>query len=263
MALQRTDRRATISAPTRCCADRCEGRARSRSALRAVERLQLARPMRGAAASHRLQHRLGRRIVRIHEHGRIASACGTSSLQQLQPLRRRAPCSKNVTPVTLPPGRARLATRPDADRIADRREDDRNRRGRLPWPRDAPACRRASAITSTLRANQIGRQRRQPIVLALRPAVFDRERSGPRRSRVRCSPARNAVDSARMTGSSATQAPRNPITGIAGCCARAASGHAAAAPPSSVMNSRRFIRSPRRRGRAASAARRGRAPWRS
>jgi hypothetical protein len=29
-------------------------------------------------------------------------------------------------------------------------------------------------------------------------------------------------------------------------CARAASGHAAA-PPSSVMNARRFIRSPRRR----------------
>ena len=34
---------------------------------------------------------------------------------------------------------------------------------------------------------------------------------------------------------------RNPITGIAGCCARAASGHAAAAPPSSVMNSRRLM----------------------
>jgi hypothetical protein len=32
---------------------------------------------------------------------------------------------------------------------------------------------------------------------------------------------------------------KNPTTGIAGCCARAASGHAAAAPPSSVMNSRR------------------------
>jgi hypothetical protein len=32
---------------------------------------------------------------------------------------------------------------------------------------------------------------------------------------------------------------RNPITGIAGCCARAASGHAAA-PPSSVMNWRRL-----------------------
>jgi hypothetical protein len=35
-----------------------------------------------------------------------------------------------------------------------------------------------------------------------------------------------------------------------------------AAPPRRAMNSRRFIRSPRRRGRAASAARRGRAPWR-
>jgi hypothetical protein len=34
-------------------------------------------------------------------------------------------------------------------------------------------------------------------------------------------------------------------------------------PPRSDMNSRRFIRSPRRRGRAGSAALRGRAPWRS
>jgi hypothetical protein len=30
---------------------------------------------------------------------------------------------------------------------------------------------------------------------------------------------------------------RYPMTGIADCCARAASGHAAAAPQSSVMNS--------------------------
>jgi hypothetical protein len=34
---------------------------------------------------------------------------------------------------------------------------------------------------------------------------------------------------------------RNAITGIAGCCARAASGQAAA-PPSSVMNFRRLTR---------------------
>jgi hypothetical protein len=33
--------------------------------------------------------------------------------------------------------------------------------------------------------------------------------------------------------------PRYPITGTAGCCALAASGHAATA--SSVMNSRRFM----------------------
>ena len=43
----------------------------------------------------------------------------------------------------------------------------------------------------------------------------------------------------RCTASAAVVLLRNPITGIAGCCARAASGHAAAAPPSSVMNSRR------------------------
>jgi hypothetical protein len=54
-----------------------------------------------------------------------------------------------------------------------------------------------------------------------------------------------------------------PITGIAGCCARAASGHDAAAPPSSAMNSRRLIRSPRQRGQVARVAPRGRAPWRS
>src|SRR6266436_5071174 len=34
------------------------------------------------------------------------------------------------------------------------------------------------------------------------------------------------------------------MTGSAGCCARAASGHAAAALPSSVMNSRRFMGAP-------------------
>ena len=44
-----------------------------------------------------------------------------------------------------------------------------------------------------------------------------------------------------------------------GCCARAARGHAAAAPPSSVMNARRFTRSPRRRGRAQSGECRGQA----
>src|SRR5262245_51370111 len=54
--------------------------------------------------------------------------------------------------------------------------------------------------------------------------------------------------------------------GIAPCCPRAASGHAATVPPSSVMNSRRLIfgliRSPRRRGREAWLGLRGRAPWR-
>jgi hypothetical protein len=52
-----------------------------------------------------------------------------------------------------------------------------------------------------------------------------------------------------------------PTTGIADCCARAASGHAAAEPPTSVMNSRRLTRSPRRRARAVSPEFRDQAPW--
>ena len=38
----------------------------------------------------------------------------------------------------------------------------------------------------------------------------------------------------------ASAPPRNPITGIVACCARAASGHTVA-PPMSVMNSRRLM----------------------
>jgi len=43
--------------------------------------------------------------------------------------------------------------------------------------------------------------------------------------------------------------------------ARAASGHAVAAPPSSVMKSRRFTRSPRRRAAGETKARRDQVPW--
>ena len=49
----------------------------------------------------------------------------------------------------------------------------------------------------------------------------------------------------RGAGSRVANAPgdprlKNPITGIVGCCARAASGHAAA-PPRAKMNSRRLM----------------------
>src|SRR5262249_56479418 len=66
-------------------------------------------------------------------------------------------------------------------------------------------------------------------------------------------PRRNAAAMGRNPSGDA--ALRNPITGITPCCARAASGHVAAAPPSSVMNSRRLIQSPRRRGRAGGMSR--------
>src|SRR5262249_46155689 len=47
----------------------------------------------------------------------------------------------------------------------------------------------------------------------------------------------------RIAFASGAAAARMPITGIAGCCAHAASGHAAAAPPSSVMKLRRPLSS--------------------
>src|SRR5262245_59693136 len=57
--------------------------------------------------------------------------------------------------------------------------------------------------------------------------------------------------------------PKKPMVGsLSPCCARTASGQATAAPPSSVMNSRLFTRSPRRRGRESRAVTKTRAPWR-
>src|SRR5262245_4027335 len=50
-------------------------------------------------------------------------------------------------------------------------------------------------------------------------------------------PCRNALT--RYAKPAAGVVLRNPITGIAGCCARTASGHAAA-PPRTVTNSRRL-----------------------
>src|SRR5262245_27229417 len=45
----------------------------------------------------------------------------------------------------------------------------------------------------------------------------------------------------REVSDSGTPRLKYPITGIAGCCARAASGHAAAAPPSVAKNFRRAM----------------------
>jgi hypothetical protein len=58
---------------------------------------------------------------------------------------------------------------------------------------------------------------------------------------------------------------KKPITGITGCCAPDASGHAAAAPASSVMNLRRFMHDMGGSPAAAAILRTlslPRAPWR-
>ena len=142
-----------------------------------------------------------------------------------------------VTPVRLPPGRLRLATRPT-------------------WTGSTPVVKTigivvvaafaASAAGTVacgnhghLTTNQIGRQRRQSIVLALRPAILDRHVLTLDIAGFLQALAERGHVSARIRSGDAPL--RNPITGIAGCCARAASGHAAAAPPSSVTNSRRLM----------------------
>jgi hypothetical protein len=54
-------------------------------------------------------------------------------------------------------------------------------------------------------------------------------------------PCRSAATNGPCADGSGDVLPRKPTIEIAGCCARATSGHAAPAAPTIVMNSRRFI----------------------
>jgi hypothetical protein len=135
------------------------------------------------------------------------------------------------------------------DRIGASKEDDWNGCG----------CRlgrhgRGSAAycydNGDLAANKLGRKRWQPFVLILRPAILERH--------ILSLDVASILQACRIAATRKASGfddplPRNPTTGIVGCCAHAADGHAAA-PPISVMNSRRLIRSSRRRGRSRSGA---------
>ena len=81
-----------------------------------------------------------------------------------------------------------------------------------------------------LATNQFGGHCRQPIILALRPAVFDRHAMAVDVARFLQALAKRALRCSRYGLGDALL--RKPITGSPGCCARAASGHATAAPPS-------------------------------
>src|SRR5262249_6931752 len=113
-------------------------------------------------------------------------------------------------------------------------------------------CRCRSDVAdddSDLSADQLGHQPRQLIIATLGRAKFDRDVLS-----LDITGLLQALAECGHEGGVALLSEallRNPITGIADCCARAARGQAATAPPSSVMRSRRFTRSPRRRGRGA------------
>ena len=184
---------------------------------------------------------------------------GTSSRRSSSRFATNSP-TKKLIPVALPPGRARLATRPSwtgssataktmgivvVAALAAKAE------GVPPVTAMTATCRRTnSAAIAGSRSYWPSAQRYSIATFSpsTKPASF--------------SPWRNARK-LRSTTVSGDVGLRNPTTGIAGCCARAASGQDAAAPPRSVMKSRRLIRSPRRRARAASAESSIQAPWRS
>ena len=142
-------------------------------------------------------------------------------------------------PVTLPPGRLRLATRPNAT-------------GSPPAAKTigmvVVAAFAASAaavppatITATRRRTRSAASAGSRSILALRPAVFDRHVLALDIAGFLEALAERDDDG--LAVASADWELRNPITGTAGCCARATTGHAAA-PPSPAMNSRRRIRHP-------------------
>ena len=178
-------------------------------------------------------------------------AVGTNLVQQLQPLRPYLHVQRDHAREVAARS-AEAGDKTSLDRVAAAVEDDRNRRGRrFCCQRCRSATRRT--ITATWRRTSSAASAGNRSYLALRPAIFDRHVLALDIAGFAQALAERAQT---VRGTRPADSPlRNPITGIAGCCARAASGHAAAAPPRSVMNSRRLIRSPRRRARAASAAR--------
>src|SRR6266446_2796379 len=146
------------------------------------------------------------------------------------------------SPVTLPPGRARLATRP----VPTGSPAVAKTIGMTDVACFAATTAAVPAVTMTLtlsRTNSAAISAKRSLrpsaqrysIAKVRPSIQPSSRS-------RCT---NAA--VHLLWTDGVSGPRNPIVGsFAGCCARAATGHAAAAPPRSVMKSRRFTRSPRR-----------------
>src|SRR5262249_57763449 len=105
----------------------------------------------------------------------------------------------------------------ESNRIVGHAKHDRNARGRS-FRRQGRCGASASDDQGDLAADQLGRHRRQPIVLTLGEAIFDS-----------CVAPHDVAASARLWRKTATgpalaaaePAPRYPITGTFGCCALA------------------------------------------
>src|SRR6516165_4613979 len=165
----------------------------------------------------------------------MTSAAGTSSVSTSSCFCPNSTASE-VTPVMLPPGRLRLETSPAAiGSPAVTKTIGMVAVAAL--AASAGGVPPTAAITATLRetrsASSIGNRPYSPSAqrysnATLRPSTKPVSRKPWWNARKR--PAYKSSDSL----------PRNPITGKAGGCARAANGQAAA-PPSPAMNSRRLM----------------------
>jgi hypothetical protein len=160
-------------------------------------------------------------------------------------------------PVMLPPGRARLATRPMAT-------------GSYPNTKAIGiaevACLSVGAALSFVTMTSTLSRTNSAAISAMRSGRPSDHRCSMAMVRPSIQPSsRSRATKAAVHGAQAVASPpRNPIVGsLADRCARAASGHAATAPPINAMNSRRLTRSPRRRGATSQSAPRGRVPLRS
>ena len=147
--------------------------------------------------------------------------------------------SNKVNPVALPPGRARLSTKPA--------------------PTGSTACANTIGTVRVAACNAatvgLDVARRTSGESAISSAAYLRYRSAsPEAQRMSicrfrplaqpncCNPCRNPAMRIGPSGSFAPTDCSTPIRRMRlGCCARAANGRLAAAPPSPVMNSRRFM----------------------
>ena len=92
-----------------------------------------------------------------------------------------------------------------------------------------------------LEPDELGRDLGIALAAPLRPAILDRDGAALDPTEFAQSLHKSGGPWACAAG---VPAPKNPMVGsLPGCCARAASGHAAAVPPRRAMNSRRFNRS--------------------
>ena len=117
------------------------------------------------------------------------------------------------------PGEAGDKTEPD--RVFSDDENDGDRRGRS-LGREGRSGTAGRSDHGDLTANQVGRQRRQSIQLIVGPAILDRDVLALDEAGLLQALAECRADDPRTHR--AMRLLRNPITGIAGCCARAASG---------------------------------------